>query len=49
MPGFLLRAKELELSMPQEDFSVCMCVRICHSEANRNWVGEFLPVAGTQK
>lgn len=24
MPGFLLRAKELELSVPQEDFSVCV-------------------------
>lgn len=52
MPGFLLRAKELQLSMTQEDFSVCMCVRICqtcHSDANRNWAGEFLPVAGSRK
>lgn len=52
MPGVLLRAKGLELSMTQEDFSVYMYVRLCqtcHSDANSNWAGEFLPEVGSQK
>lgn len=31
---------------------LCMCVRICqtcHSDANSNWLGEFLPGPGSQK
>ena len=49
MPRFLLRVKEMELSVSRED--VCVCVRkqqSHHSDASRNWVGEQLPAARSQ-